>query len=190
MAAASRLSLAASSIRATTTGESEGRICCSSNLLRRALPDQAELFAAGLLHDIGKAFLVAKFPHEYRRALVLTEEQGLLIVDAEREIFDATHAEAGIWALEDWQVPAQLIEPLRWHHEPFRAMMWCTEAAVVHAADILTRARRFGCGGDGLVPLIDQTVREQLRLSRTEIEAIFAESEASLKEARDFLCFP
>ncbi len=157
---------------------------------RQALTDHAEVFAAGLLHDVGKVFLVAKFPHEYRRALNLSQERGTLIVDAEREIFDATHAEAAGWALENWHLPAQLIEPIRYHHEPSLATMWCAEAAVVHVSDILTRARGFGSGGDALVPLIDETVWKQLRLSDTEIEANLAESEQSLKEAKSFLSFP
>jgi HD-like signal output (HDOD) protein len=157
---------------------------------RQALTDHAEVFAAGLLHDVGKVFLVAKFSPEYRRALSLAQERGTLIVDAEREIFDATHTEAAAWALEHWHLPSQLIEPIRYHHEPSLATMWCTETAVVHVADILTRARGFGSGGDALVPLIDQMVWAQLHLSTAEVEAILAESEAPLKEAQSFLSFP
>ena len=157
---------------------------------RQALANHAEVFTAGLLHDVGKVFLAAKFPPEYRRALSLTQERGTLIVDAERETFDATHAEAASWALEHWHLPAQLIQAIRYHHEPFFATMWCTETAVVHVADILTRARGFGSGGDALVPLIDNTVWKQLRLSKAEIEAILSESEETLEEAKSFLSFP
>lgn len=157
---------------------------------RHVLTDQAELFAAGLLHDVGKVFLVTKFPHEYRRALALAEGKGSLIVDEEREIFDATHAEAASWALEHWHLPSQLIEPIRYHHEPSLATMWCTETAVVHVSDILTRARGFGFGGDALVPLIDRNVWEQLHLSRADIDAILSESEKPLKEAESLLSSP
>ncbi len=157
---------------------------------RQGLTDQAELFAAGLLHDLGKVFLAAKFPHEYRYVLALVKERGTLIVDEERAVFDATHAEAVSWALEHWQMPTQLIEPIRFHHEPSLATVWCTETAVVHVADILTRAREFGFNGDALVPLIDQEAWTRLHLSTAEIEAILSESEELLTEARDFLSYP
>ncbi len=169
---------------------SVGTACVAGVMARRqALTDQAAVFAAGLLHDIGKVFLMAKFSLEYRHVLSLAQERAIFIVDAEREIFDTTHAEAASWALEQWHLPAQLIEPIRYHHEPFLATMWCTETAVVHVADILTRARGFGSGGDALVPLIDENARAPLRLSTAEIEAILSESEAPLKEARSFLSF-
>ncbi len=157
---------------------------------RQARTDQAEVFAAGLLHDIGKVFLISKFSDEYHRALALTKEKGALIVDAEREIFGTTHAEAAAWALERWQLPDQLIEPIRWHHEPLQSVLWHTTTDVVHVSDILIRGRMFGFGGDNLVPLIDTAVREQLQLSAAEIEAILSESEGPLKDAKSFLSFP
>jgi len=113
-----------------------------------------------------------------------------LIVDAERKIFEATHAEAASWALEHWHLPSQLIEPIKYHHEPSLTVTWFTETAVIHLSDILTRARRFGFGGDTLVPLIDERAWARLHLSKAEIEAILSESEEALKEAEGFLSLP
>ncbi len=76
---------------------------------RQALRDCPGVFAAGLLHDVGKVFLAVKFPEEYRRALTLAAN-GALIVDAETEIFNASHAAATGWASEQWHLPAVLSE--------------------------------------------------------------------------------
>jgi HD-like signal output (HDOD) protein len=85
---------------------------------RQGLTGQGELFVAGLLHDIGKVLLYVKFPQDYRRALALATDSGVLIVDAEREVFDSNHAEIASWVLERWYLPPQLIEAIKYHHEP------------------------------------------------------------------------
>jgi HD-like signal output (HDOD) protein len=156
---------------------------------RQAIKEQGECFVAGLLHDIGKVFLLMKFPDAYQHVLALVKEKAVLIVDAEMEIFNCTHAEIGSWVLERWSLPCQLVEAIRYHHQPSLADKWFTETALVHVADALIRTRGFGSGGDVLVPLIDGTVSTRLGLSEIEIAAILSDSEDLLREAEGFLSY-
>ena len=73
---------------------------------------------AGLLHDIGYWVLLQQCPQEMVRAVVLAEERGLPLCEAERTVLDATHAEVGAYLLGLWGLPYPILEAVAFHHDP------------------------------------------------------------------------
>jgi HD-like signal output (HDOD) protein len=82
----------------------------------RATPDDAWL--AGLLHDIGYWILIQECPEELAGALKLSRDEGLSLVDCERQITGATHAEIGAYLLGLWGLPYAIVEAVALHHAP------------------------------------------------------------------------
>jgi HD-like signal output (HDOD) protein len=82
----------------------------------RATPDDAWL--AGLLHDIGYWILIQECPKELAAALKLSRDEGLSLVDCERQITSATHAEIGAYLLGLWGLPYAIVEDVALHHAP------------------------------------------------------------------------
>lgn len=72
----------------------------------------------GLLHDIGRLTLVSQRPKQYREVFCLVRDERLTIVDAERRVFGATHAEVGAYLLGLWGLPNLVVEAVAWHHTP------------------------------------------------------------------------
>ncbi|MFP4380175.1 MAG: HDOD domain-containing protein [Candidatus Sumerlaeia bacterium] len=75
-------------------------------------------FIAGLLHDIGILVVASQMPGEYREVMKLAQDPDYDLVDAEREITGASHAEVGAYLIGIWGLPAAIVEATLFHHEP------------------------------------------------------------------------
>ena len=83
-----------------------------------SLPSPDELYAAGLLHDIGKLLLAAYCPSDWQAITTLATDKKLPFFQAEDEYWGIDHSVAGARLLNFWQLPAQLTELVGWHHAP------------------------------------------------------------------------
>lgn len=72
----------------------------------------------GVLHDIGRLVFATAEPNQFVRALGLVEAEGVPLIDAERQVFGATHAEIGAYLLSLWGLPTAVVEAVAWHHGP------------------------------------------------------------------------
>lgn len=102
--------------------------------------DGDEAFAQGLLHDIGKLFLLRLQPEYVRQGGALPPDDELARVELEH------HAEVGALAMQLWGLPPVLREPIRWHHDPLAASAHPRAAAIVYLANILSH--RYADGGE------------------------------------------
>ena len=116
-----------------------GTGCMAALVAETVGTDPDEAFAYGLLHDVGKLFLL-KLRSDYarRRRSSPTHDE-----------FDHTvtthHAEVGEMAMHRWGLPAALREPIRFHHAPLQAPTYGTQATVAYVANRLSHRYGFGC---------------------------------------------
>jgi HD-like signal output (HDOD) protein/ActR/RegA family two-component response regulator len=82
----------------------------------RASADDAWL--AGLLHDIGYWILIQECPRELGSAIELARAEGLPLLECERRMTGATHAEIGAYLLGLWGLPYSIVEAVALHHAP------------------------------------------------------------------------
>lgn len=79
--------------------------------------DTAQL--CGLLHDIGRLFLLCHFPDLYRATLHAAETQGIDLTDGERGVLCIDHAEVGAAICKAWCLPDTIAKPVGEHHLEF-----------------------------------------------------------------------
>jgi len=148
---------------------------------RKGLKDYDDIYVAGLLHDIGKIILILEFSKEYEKAMSEAELKGITIFETERDHFVTNHAYIGSWLAEKWLFPRNLIEVIKYHHNPHLSKNAPIETAIVHLADILMRANGAGFAGDPFVPAVDPIAFEALNLSKTDLKEILKEMGDSLE---------
>lgn len=144
-----------------------------------------ELSVNGLLHDIGKVFLVLQFPEEYQKALAESHNDDITIYNAERNHFNTTHSSVGSWMARKWRFPASLIDVIEYHHKPRLTKNTPLESSIVHLADILVRARGYGFPGDNLVMPVEAAAWDILGFNEADLVDIFREAEESLSMTDD-----
>jgi len=101
-----------------------------------------DAFTAGLLHDIGQIVLATQRTEQFGEALTIAQTKGQLLIDVEKEIFGATHAEVGGYLLELWGLPDPITEAITFHNIP----QGCSEdefcvATALHVANYFAEDR-------------------------------------------------
>ena len=74
-----------------------------------------EAFIAGLLHDIGIMYFLHHHPKEYSR-IVSGEVTAGGLVEAELQVFEASHCEVGAHLADEWRLPEYVVGCIREHH--------------------------------------------------------------------------
>jgi HD-like signal output (HDOD) protein len=156
---------------------------------RLGYPMLEELFIAGLLHDVGKIVMDQFLPDKFAEVLERVRANNLLISEGEAQVLGATHADVGAWLFERWNLSRGLIETVRCHHNPALAAETSKFAEIIHVADVLVRALRFGNGGDARIPSIDPAAWKSLGLQTSEFDEILAQTGDEIEKAIVFLDF-
>ncbi len=156
---------------------------CARCLSEKAnLINPQEMFIAGLLHDLGKIVLKTQFPKEYRKVLIL-QNKGLSVCEAEKEVFKMDHAEVGSILMEKWNFPQRLIESIKAHHNLNLANKYKKEAMIIQLADKIAHIKNEKDKFEEKLVLNSQ-VFAILNISISEIKEILKTLESHSSEAQ------
>jgi HD-like signal output (HDOD) protein len=135
-----------------------------------------ETYLAGLLHDVGKLYLLKSIENLVTAGVIHSLFDDELIL----EIFEAMHVEQGYRMMQHWNFPVMYCEVVRDHH----AEEWDTVnkmLAIVRFVNLACRRIGLGLKHEPELVLINTQEAEILDITDTQI----VELEAMLEEARE-----
>jgi putative nucleotidyltransferase with HDIG domain len=138
--------------------------------------DSERLFVAGLLHDVGRLVMCLAEPAAMSRAMELSRQREELLHQTEKELFGFTHADVGACLLEQWRLPASLVDAVRWHHRPSAADQHQELASVVHLADVIINSLRIGGSGAAFVPPVWTRAWQIAEVELTDIDGLIEQT--------------
>ena len=124
-------------------------------------------YITGLLQNVGKVVIAKVFPEEFAQLTQSIYENEAQVLAAERTLLGWDHAAIGAYYLENHKIPAEIVEAVRFHHDPLQAPARKHLAAATHLAD-------------GYARLAGLTGGVELRPAPTEDELIADPSAALL----------
>lgn len=148
------------------------------------------LFTAALLHDIGKTILGKLVAENAERLKDLTREQGIRLVDAEKQLFGIDHAEIGGMIAEKWKFPRTLINSICNHHKPMAGKIlpnveaWVRLSNIVYYVSVM---KGISSHHDAIGCNVKQEILVQFKLKPDNIENVVAALPVELKKAYDIL---
>ena len=147
-----------------------------------------DIFTPALLHDVGKLVLGA-FVKEELEAIESIAAKGVPFVVAENMILGTDHAEIGARILAHWNLPEDIINAVRWHHDPDSADISNAQVDVVYLANLLCQIPNTGGQVFGRAIELSPAVIERLGIQLDQFETISGKIAHWVEELSDALAF-
>ncbi|SFD63991.1 HDOD domain-containing protein [Massilia yuzhufengensis] len=154
---------------------------CARVLARRVRFNPDYAFTAGLLHDIGRLVLVARFPDRYQAVLSLRDKKDCELIEAERELLGVDHVDAGVALAAHWNFSDTMRQAIAFHHTPEAAGAGFL-ATIVHVASAVVHALDLAGNPDDLAPRVSAVAWTALGMTEQAWLQAFHETELQYEE--------
>lgn len=169
-------------------GHSVGTAFVAKNLAEQIkFKEPEDAFIGGLLHDIGRVFIVQFLRPEVEKIFDLMTKEDIPMREAEEKVLDADHAWVGYVMAKNWHFPPVLCSAIGYHHAPNGKDEEFLLASIIHLADIICRGMDLGYGGDDFVPAISPAAWRELSLSLEDVKVLIQKTGKNLYQIEEFL---
>jgi putative nucleotidyltransferase with HDIG domain len=141
---------------------------------KKNIPDVHLVFTAALLKDIGKVILEQYVANGYEKIKALVSTGRFSFQEAEKEVLGIDHAELGGLVARVWRFSPMMIDIISNHHSPKQARLADSQAAIVHASDVLCMMMGVNGGLDGLAYRFDSDAIRSLGMTDLDLQTIIA----------------
>lgn len=149
---------------------------------------EERFFVGGLLHDIGRLFMLTNNSQMAQEALFVSRQQKTELVPTESRLWGFNHATIAGELFRIWKFPATLEAPVRYHHNPLKSQP-SIEPGIIHLADIIAHSLDMGESGNWFVPALEPEIWEMTGLSENIIPFLVNRTDQKISDIMQVLFF-
>ena len=168
------------SIAVSTTAEALAK--------HKKLAETDDVFTPALLHDMGKLIL-GKFLNEESQKFESLVAEGIPLDVAENMILGTDHAEIGALILTKWSFPSDIVDTVRWHHNPEVLKVSKLQPEIVYLANLLCQSSVDGDSVDEKLIMPSSVVLDRLGIKLEQYEKFAEKAQNWMKKLSDTLSF-
>ena len=154
----------------------------------RKIPETDDVFTPALLHDLGKLVL-GKFIKEESQEIDSTVGQGVPLVVAEHMVFGTDHAEIGALILARWSLPADIVDAVRWHHNPEQMKKINKQSIIVYLSNLICQPNAENDSDDEKTEMPSTNVLKHLGMEIDQFKAMRQKAHGWINNLSDKLSF-
>ena len=154
---------------------------------RQKIGNEDELYAIGLMHDIGKAVFLTSAEKEYKKVIELVLNEHIPFYKAERKIFGFDHTDLASFLLRQWNIPSRLIEPISMHHNYSTSGNVDSIQLTIALANKLSHTFGYITLSNEPPPLDTNELSTKLGLLNSDLEAILSNLNTEIKSYIELL---
>ncbi|MBP9219308.1 MAG: HDOD domain-containing protein [Sterolibacterium sp.] len=159
---------------------------CARVLARHTRLNPETAFTTGLLHDIGKFVLAARFKEHYAQVLVHQRAEDCRMAKAEKAVLGFTHAEIGAQVADEWKFAPEVGRAVSGHHDPEQHPA-STLTSLIHVANALAHVLQFVDDKEDLAPRLSEYALSRLSLEFDDLKAAMATVEEQRGDVKHFM---
>ena len=150
--------------------------------------DTDDVFTPALLHDMGKLVL-GEFLQEESQKIKELIQGGVPLDIAENMVLGTDHAEVGALILQRWAFPSDLVEAVRWHHNPERIKNSNLQPEIVYLSNLLCQSNAKGDSTEEQFNMPSSVVLSRLEIKSEQYEEHAVKTQRWMKDLSETLKF-
>jgi len=154
----------------------------------KKVDESNDVFTPALLHDMGKIVL-GEFLQEESQKIKNLVDGGVPSDIAENMVLGTDHAEVGALILHRWSFPNDLVEAVRWHHNPEHIKNSNLQPEIVYLSNLLCQSRRDWDSVDQQFIMPTTIVLNRFGIKLEQYEVLAKKTQIWMKELSGTLKF-
>ena len=147
-----------------------------------------DVFTPALIHDMGKLVL-GKFVKEELQKIKSITSNAVPLDIAEHMVLGTDHAEIGALILGKWFFPSDLVNAVRWHHNPERIKNSNLQSEIVYLSNLLCQSNGDSDSADGQFIMPSSVVLDRLGIKLEQYEVFAEKAHSWMKKLSNTLSF-
>ncbi len=135
-----------------------------------------ECMLTGLLHDVGRTYMMTKKVAEYKVVMGRVAD-GAELIEAEHDMFEINHAEVGAVMANRWKLPGRVEQAIRNHHAT-GSLPDLLDRIIIISSQLADNARE----GNPLEGPINEKVMQSLNITPDKAQKIVEISKARVDD--------